>query len=70
MKFMYCFLSHIGYRNKLKAHKNEMNSVSKIDLVSRALFPISFIILNILYYMAYVHIGIFNEKMKTEHTQP
>ena len=52
-KFFFCFLGHVGYRAKLKAHKNEMNSVSKIDVIARCLFPVSFVILNILYWVAY-----------------
>lgn len=39
-----------------------MNSVSKIDNVARVLFPMSFLIINILYYVAYVHIGIYSEE--------
>ncbi|XP_067948092.1 gamma-aminobutyric acid receptor subunit alpha-5-like [Watersipora subatra] len=59
VKFFLCFIGHVGYRLKLKAHKNDMNSVSKIDLVSRFLFPFTFFVLNILYYLAYVHIDIY-----------
>ncbi len=55
MRFIKCLQGSAQYRRamEIRAHRHGVNSVSKIDKVSRTLFPLSFIILNVIYWIAY-----------------
>ena len=54
-KFLKCLQGSAQYRKLMTQRANiyGVNTVSKIDKVSRVLFPLSFIILNIIYWTAY-----------------
>ena len=54
-KFMRCLQGSASYRKMLERSSSPtgVNSVSRIDIVSRILFPLTFIIINATYWIAY-----------------
>ena len=50
-----CLKSSASYRRMLETNSSitGVNSVSKIDMISRILFPMTFIIINATYWIAY-----------------
>ncbi|KAK2169074.1 hypothetical protein LSH36_12g08010 [Paralvinella palmiformis] len=60
MKFYNCLLGSYSYRLKQqkRARYKTFNSVSKIDKISRILFPVLFVIFNILYWTLYLRTNI------------
>ncbi|ODM96204.1 Gamma-aminobutyric acid receptor subunit alpha-2 [Orchesella cincta] len=59
-QFWYCFIADEEFRRERQrraALESEMNSVSKIDTISRVLFPVSFTILNIIYWIIYTNMS-------------
>ena len=56
MKFLLCLQGNEKYRKLMRGDRgelNKINSVSTIDRVSRILFPLSFTVLNILYWLVF-----------------
>ncbi|RWS14117.1 putative GABA-gated ion channel-like protein, partial [Dinothrombium tinctorium] len=56
-QFYNCFIGSEEYRNRMRSRRSRgrgfVNSVSTIDKVSRILFPLSFALLNLFYWMMY-----------------
>ncbi|KAG1674533.1 Gamma-aminobutyric acid receptor alpha-like [Nymphon striatum] len=54
-QFLHCIISDDSYReiHRKSRKENGVNSVSFIDRVSRVLFPFTFIILNVFYWLSY-----------------
>lgn len=61
VQFWYCFTSNEKYKQEMKRRRphdqsfGAVNSVSKIDKVSRIMFPLIFFILNVIYWSYYIH---------------
>ncbi|XP_022653054.1 gamma-aminobutyric acid receptor alpha-like isoform X1 [Varroa destructor] len=56
LQFLYCIAGNKRYRDEMRRSAprgQTANSVSKIDRCSRILFPVSFIVLNVLYWVGY-----------------
>lgn len=57
-QMFHCLVANHSYRQKRKqqalAKGSIMNSVSKIDSISRVLFPVTFVIINSFYWWGYV----------------
>ena len=56
MKFLLCLQGNEKYRRLMRGDRgelNKINSVSTIDRVSRILFPASFTVLNIVYWLVF-----------------
>lgn len=54
---LHCFLGSTKYRNfkSRRRHPSGLNSVSKIDMGSRIVFPTSFLVLNFMYWLVYLY---------------
>lgn len=62
VQFWYCFTSNEKYKQEMRRRRGPqnqsfgaVNSVSKIDKVSRIMFPLIFFILNVIYWTYYIH---------------
>ena len=61
VQFWYCFTSNEKYKQEMKRRRphgqglSAVNSVSKIDKVSRIMFPLIFVFLNLTYWSFYIH---------------
>ncbi|XP_028968513.1 gamma-aminobutyric acid receptor alpha-like [Galendromus occidentalis] len=56
LQFMYCLMGNKRYRDEMRRSAppgRTVNSVSIIDRCSRILFPLSFIVLNLIYWVGY-----------------
>lgn len=57
-QFLNCVVADEEFRRERQraaAMESSINSVSRIDKISRVLFPVSFMILNIIYWIFYTH---------------
>lgn len=59
-QFLRCVVADLEFRrDRMRSAREDSstNSVSKIDRISRVLFPVSFTMLNIFYWVMYYHIS-------------